>query len=574
MYFLFLFILFSIFYLKVNLLPPIPRISNLTQIWKYLQYSQNEEVLSFWFLMLIRFSSTASEQLQMFKEGQKFQDNRMIGYNLEEGNTEMGLDLLEKFLSVTSDNSIPETVQFFSNDMRQAYLQCMKYGELKQECLQKILKMKKVGIDKNHLDMSFCILPSNQDFRSLLLNGNFNYISFLFAEKLNEQHLSSIGELCKNLKAINFLGCHNLKKLSLEKLFAHENILKLASINLKSSISLYDDSVELISLKCGVNLRHLNLSRCQQITNESLLHISKYCPNLASLDLSCCYKINNDGLQVVGSKESVCKSSLKVIDLSKCFLISSCKNLFFFIFYFSIIFYKIGGIKYLTEKFDENLKCNISSFYINNCPLIDDEALVHIANNCKDTLQTLCIKECRNIRDEGICEILSKCLKLVYLDVRECNMIGKSAIKAINENPLLLQVLLFSDNHFLTDNELEFLSKSKSSSSLEHLSLNSVPKLSEEGLLSLLNNCTSFKSLSLNNITPFILGKVFSVLNNSKKVFSLSSLELCDNSLLDEDIHNLSVCFPNLRSLSLSGTKIVSHAPYRDIGKKKKKKYL
>eukprot|EP01047_Picozoa_sp_COSAG01_P056790 COSAG01_NODE_6483_length_3639_cov_27.490113_1_plen_239_part_10 len=71
-------------------------------------------------------------------------------------------------------------------------------------------------------------------------------------------------------------------------------------------------------LKQYPNLRNLNLSRCNQITDKELQAIAANCTQLSSLDLSWCQQITNEGLQAIAAKFT----QLSSLDLNNCYKIT------------------------------------------------------------------------------------------------------------------------------------------------------------------------------------------------------------------------------------------------------------
>ena len=161
-------------------------------------------------------------------------------------------------------------------------------------------------------------------------------------------------------------------------------------------------------LRRTTNIRNLNLSgnRCRWVTNDSLFHISRYCPKLRSLNVSSRRKITDKGMKEIatycpalenlliegcsrisnGSLINLGKNcqNLKTINLGKCKLIQN------------------FGLEALVKN------CTaLTSISLEGCKKVTDRGLKIIANNCH-ALKSINLKRMRNITNTGIREFLEK----------------------------------------------------------------------------------------------------------------------------------------------------------------------
>ncbi|KAL3097218.1 hypothetical protein niasHT_021689 [Heterodera trifolii] len=148
---------------------------------------------------------------------------------------------------------------------------------------------------KSLVYLKFCDCYGSSEFNDLQLN--------------HDQHLTGIGELTnlmelhvnenrlvddEVLRAISF-GCTSLQFLDISQsqrgitdagLRHLSQLPNLTTLKMNGQRMVSDESLILIARR-GI-LRELTISRCTQITSESVLQTIKHCKNLGSLDVSYC----------------------------------------------------------------------------------------------------------------------------------------------------------------------------------------------------------------------------------------------------------------------------------------------
>jgi len=118
-----------------------------------------------------------------------------------------------------------------------------------------------------------------------------NKETLFFFEKINKKIF------VKNLIIINKNNCSE-SYIEMEK-----NFLKILNLNNCWTIN------KLLFLSKLINLKELNLSRCNNITNDELLTLSKL-SNLVKLDLSYCNKITDIGINYLSKLSNLVKLDL------------------------------------------------------------------------------------------------------------------------------------------------------------------------------------------------------------------------------------------------------------------------
>ena len=97
------------------------------------------------------------------------------------------------------------------------------------------------------------------------------------------------------------------------KILKKHNLLKILIIEFNSTIN--DTHI----LQIGQDLTYINLNGCQNITDRSLIHISKTCPNLKRLEIYWIPNITDKGLMPIIQN---CRK-IEYLNLSGCKYITS-----------------------------------------------------------------------------------------------------------------------------------------------------------------------------------------------------------------------------------------------------------
>jgi hypothetical protein len=155
-----------------------------------------------------------------------------------------------------------------------------------------------------------------------------------------------------------------------------EQFPRLTSMNLSRCDNITDVSVIEIAKGCP-QLTSINLSSCGYITNTSVFEIAKGCSQLTSIDLSCCRNITDES----------------VIEIAK-------------------------GCSQLT------------SINLSNCDNITDASIIEIAKGCSQ-LTSIKLSWCRNITDASIIEIAKGCSQLTSIDLNGCYKITDTSLNVL-----------------------------------------------------------------------------------------------------------------------------------------------
>ncbi|WOL17999.1 hypothetical protein Cni_G26792 [Canna indica] len=123
---------------------------------------------------------------------------------------------------------------------------------------------------------------------------------------------------------------------------------------------------------CG-QLSVLRIALCLQISDEGLVHVAKYCPNIVELDFYRCTGITDMGVTAIAGG---CPR-LQSINLGYCTRITD------------------GSLRSLSKCSDLNI------LGIRGCPLVSSSGLTAIALGCRK-LAELDIRKCYSMNDAGM----------------------------------------------------------------------------------------------------------------------------------------------------------------------------
>ncbi|MCD9646216.1 hypothetical protein HAX54_035893 [Datura stramonium] len=187
---------------------------------------------------------------------------------------------------------------------------------------------------------------------------------------------------CQSIDAILILP-------ALEKM-EHLELLSVAGIH-----SVCDQFVSELLTARGQNLKELDISCCQNLTDQSLKFIGDTCANLHSLNISNLSKLTDVGLKFLANG---CRSIRKLI---------FCRNNF-----------SDEGIAAFLEASGACLE----ELSLNNCSKVSTCTAFSLAKSSRKLLH-LDLSWCRKIRDEELGLIVDSCLSLKLLKLFGCTQI-------------------------------------------------------------------------------------------------------------------------------------------------------
>jgi hypothetical protein len=255
--------------------------------------------------------------------------------------------------------------------------------------------------------------------------------------------------------------------------------------------------LELFNSKIFKNLTELGLGLMNIITDATLVSIADNCNDLKIIDLSHCERITENGLIKIAKK---CLK-LEVMNISFNYMSDFC-----------------------FREISINCK-NLKSINLDFCNLRKDSSVIEIFKNCLK-LENVSLSHNIEINDKHLIAISINCSSLKKLDVSFCSgNITDNGVIAISEHCVQLQTLIFTHNKNISDASLNAISKTLLS--LETLKLCGCVNIKDTGTIAIAEKCLKLKNFSLcenKNVTDLTLKAI------SKKLLNIQNLDLtgCD----------------------------------------------
>ena len=313
-------------------------------------------------------------------------------------------------------------------------------------------------------------MTQNIDIRYIATSGNdTKYIQELHmmdSKLLTDTMLQYIGEL-SSLRKLSIRDCPNLEfKRSSMKAF--KSLTNLTHLSTSGCAGMNNDAIQIV-MKHSPKLIFLDLSLCQQVSNQGMFSISERSAGfskMTELDITGCDRIDDNGLLPILMKVT----GLKVIrfgKLKRCTGLMACHafsrplnvietlDLHQIPLHFSALSYMARGCRQLVE-------LNVS-----DCLAVNDTNLADIGKSCW-LLESLKLRNCDSVTDDGIIRLSSyipvenrndeqydsndtgkRCFGLKILDITGCYQITSVSIKVLAENCRELEELSMNGCHHI-----------------------------------------------------------------------------------------------------------------------------
>lgn len=154
-------------------------------------------------------------------------------------------------------------------------------------CLQYVLKK---FTQLEHLDLVSFVDNVNDEVQFTTSLSKLNQLRFLSLDGfgfVNDETLSVLSQNCSKMQTLNLFCCPNFTDVGLISLCKLQHLSDICLARCKIS----DIGVKQLA-KEG-RLQHLSLCYCREITDDSIIDLAKYCPNLTSLNLASCFKVTS-----------------------------------------------------------------------------------------------------------------------------------------------------------------------------------------------------------------------------------------------------------------------------------------
>lgn len=225
---------------------------------------------------------------------------------------------------------------------------------------------------------------------------------------------------CKVLEWISLARCFRISDKSLINLSYSPCSGKIRHLNLTKCESITDAGLEKLSNHI-LSLTFLDLTDCEEVTEVSLHHIANGLSKLSTLNLTGCHEIRDNGVVQINKNCTL----LTTFNLSHCQLLTD------------NVTDSFSRLKFLENLVLRNCHLltdvgiaalskttSLTSLDITGCQRLTDVGMAALANGCfGDKLLSLQMAWCINIGDDGITSICNSCPSLQFLNVSHCNKI-------------------------------------------------------------------------------------------------------------------------------------------------------
>jgi Leucine-rich repeat (LRR) protein len=270
----------------------------------------------------------------------------------------------------------------------------------------------------NLTSVYFFIAHNTRGVAMLCENLSDQLESFQIRGGLVRSELSLFGEYIsklQNLKRLDVSHVGNFDDANCEPIVTKCQLLD--DLNFKGS-NITDSSVQLVAQHLP-HIRMLNLSRCEKITNFSIIAIAKSCPLLTSLDIG-------ETRITDGAFVAFTLTRISILNISECKMITD-KSL-------TAIAKSCPLLKSLNISKCEIITDDSLTAIAKSCPLlasldagetqITDNALVALATaRCRETITTLRLAGCNHITHNGLRQVVDNFTRLRYLSIRGCKLL-------------------------------------------------------------------------------------------------------------------------------------------------------
>ncbi|XP_054713492.1 F-box/LRR-repeat protein 7-like [Uloborus diversus] len=250
--------------------------------------------------------------------------------------------------------------------------------------------------------------------------------------KLTDKGLNTIAAKCPELKVIELRGCVSISNRGVSDIVTRCLALERLDVtgcNIVTSIHSRPLTLDPTVLSTNpFRLRHLDLTDCQRLDDNSLEKIVRYCSQLTHLYLRRCTLITDVGLKSVAS---YC-IALRELSVSDCILLTD------------------FGLYELAK-----LGANMRYLSVAKCDRISDAGVKQIARHCYK-LRYLNVRGCEAVSDDALEVIARSCPRLRALDIGKCDITDRG-LKIISQHCPNLRKLSVKSCEMITDDGIQII---------------------------------------------------------------------------------------------------------------------
>lgn len=234
------------------------------------------------------------------------------------------------------------------------------------------------------------------------------------------------------------------------KIILHDDVIKISRIQVP-----HENYLIWIAKRSKKNLTYIAATHAAicMISNNSLLTLAKYCPNLKEISLIENRVINSEGLRpLVENCSQIVSLILSKVPLQDFDIISIAPYLK------QLKYLDLQSCSKLTDRSMAALSiyCRLLiKLDLSYCNLLTDTGVEAIANNCTN-LESISLIKCHMVTDKSAAELSRKCQKLKELCMSR-TLITDVGVISIAENCRDLQLLEISHNDSITDASISLI---------------------------------------------------------------------------------------------------------------------
>ncbi|KAK0735337.1 hypothetical protein B0T21DRAFT_184530 [Apiosordaria backusii] len=312
--------------------------------------------------------------------------------------------------------------------------------------------------------------------------------------QITEASIFAIAQYCKRLQGLNISGCHKVSPESM--IVLAENCRFLKRLKLNDCQQLTNQAVLAFAEHCR-NILEIDLHQCKLIGNEPVTALIEKGQALRELRLANCDLIDDNAFLSLPNKTF---ENLRILDLTSCDKLTDravqkiievaprLRNLVF------------AKCRQLTDEAlyaIAGLGKNLHFLHLGHCHQITDEAVKKLVAEC-NRIRYIDLGCCTHLTDDSVMK-LATLPKLKRIGLVKCAQITDASVIALaNANR---RARLRKDAH---GNVIPNEYVSMSHSSLERVHLSYCTNLTLKGILRLLKCCPRLTHLSLTGVAAFL----------------------------------------------------------------------
>ncbi|KAG2765686.1 hypothetical protein PC129_g10167 [Phytophthora cactorum] len=263
-------------------------------------------------------------------------------------------------------------------------------------------------------------------------------------------------------------------------------------------INLTDESLVAISRACS-KLNKVDLSGCSRVRDDGIIAIAANCPKLQKINLTMCRRVTDRSIVALAQHASL---SLEEIVLDRClkisgpairFLMRMQRNLRSFSFARCP---KVQGADFynLTQISQSKSICELSTLDLSGCAGLDDNGVAALITTNRYTLRSLNLGALQSLGSATFSAI-AQCTELESLNLSLCRTLQNSDLVTIASGCPQLSTLLLQGCVALDDAGLKALASR--ATNLQRLSLEFCYNTTDEGFAAVVSHCQQLLHLNI-----------------------------------------------------------------------------